>query len=109
MKTVKRLVIGAGVAALALGLSGQAVALDGAELFQKKTCFSCHGKDAKTPILPIYPKLAGQNADYAFNQMKDIQSGARNNGQTLAMKGVMHLVNDEELKAIAAWIATLQP
>ena len=109
MKTVKRLVIGAGVAALALGLSGQAVALDGAELFQKKTCFSCHGKDAKTPILPIYPKLAGQNADYALNQMKDIQSGARNNGQTPAMKGVMHLVNDEELKAIAAWLATLKP
>lgn len=109
MKMLKRSVLAASVTALALGLSGQAVALDGAELFQKKTCISCHGKDAKTPILPIYPKLAGQNAEYAYNQMKDIQSGARNNGQTLAMKGVMHLVNDEEMKTIAAWIATLQP
>ena len=50
--------------------------------------------------MPNYPKLAGQNAAYAEQQMKDIKSGARNNGQTAAMKGVMHLVNDEEIKAI---------
>ena len=83
-----------------------ALALDGAELYQTKTCFSCHGKDAKTPILPIYPKLAGQNAEYAAAQMKDIKSGARANGQSAAMKGVMHLVSDEEIDAIAAWLAT---
>lgn len=100
--------IGAVAAAFAIGLSGQAWALDGADLFQKKTCFSCHGKDAKSPIMPVYPKLAGQNADYAYNQMKDIASGARNNGQSMAMKGVMHLVNDEEMKAIAGWLATLK-
>ena len=81
---------------------------DGATLFAKKTCIACHGKDAKAPILPTYPKLAGQNADYAFNQMKDIASGARNNGQTAAMKGVMHLVSDQEMRTIADWLATLQ-
>lgn len=99
---------GAAVAAVIFGFSAQTLALDGADLYQKKTCFSCHGKDAKTPIMPVYPKLAGQNADYAYNQMKDIASGARNNGQTMAMKGVMHLVNDEEMKAIAAWLSTLK-
>lgn len=82
------------------------VALDGATLYKTKTCVACHGKDANTPIMPAYPKLAGQNAEYALNQMKDIKSGARNNGQTAAMKGVMHLVSDEELKAIADWLAT---
>ena len=83
-----------------------ALALDGGELYQTKTCFSCHGKDAQTPILPIYPKLAGQNAEYAAAQMRDIKSGARANGQSAAMKGVMHLVSDEEIDAIAAWLAT---
>jgi cytochrome c len=82
--------------------------LDGAKLYVKKTCVACHGKDAKSPILPTYPKLAGQNAAYAFNQMKDIKSGARNNGQTAAMEGVMHLVNEDEMQAIAQWISTLQ-
>jgi len=93
-------------ATLALG-TGSALALDGAQLYQTKTCFSCHGKDAKTPILPTYPKLAGQNAAYAAQQMKDIKSGARANGMTAAMKGVMHLVSDEEIDAIAEWLATL--
>lgn len=37
--------------------------------------------------------------------MKDIKTGARSNGQSAAMKGVMHLVNDDEMKAIAEWLA----
>ena len=85
-----------------------AAALDGAELYKTKTCVACHGKDADTPIMPGYPKLAGQNAEYALNQMLDIKSGARSNGQAAAMKGIMHLVSDEELKAIADWLATLK-
>ena len=93
--------------ALALLVSGSATALDGAALYKSKTCFACHGKDANTPIMPAYPKLAGQNADYAYNQMKDIKSGARANGQAAAMKGVMHLVTDQEMRAIADWLATL--
>ena len=96
--------------ALAAGLLAGAaptMALDGAELYMTKTCFSCHGKDANTPILPTYPKIAGQNSEYAVQQMKDIKSGARANGMSAAMKGVMHLVNDEEIKAIADWLATL--
>jgi len=83
-------------------------AADGPTLFVKKTCVACHGKDAKSPILPTYPKLAGQSADYAYSQMIDIKSGARNNGQTAAMKGIMHLVSDEEIRTIANWLATLQ-
>lgn len=83
-----------------------AFAADGAQLYKTKTCNACHGNDAKTPIMPNYPKLAGQNADYAYQQMIDIKTGARANGQTAAMKGVMHLVSEEELRAIADWLAT---
>lgn len=97
------------VSAAACLLSGAAaVAADGAALYKAKTCWSCHGKDAKTPLMPFYPSLAGQNADYMFNQMKDIKSGARSNGQTAAMKGVMGLVNEEEMRIIADWLATQQ-
>jgi cytochrome c len=107
MNKIRRLaVIMSAVAALMTGAT--AVAADGAALFKAKTCWSCHGKDAKTPLMPFYPSLAGQNADYAFNQMKDIKSGARSNGQTAAMKGVMGLVNEEEMRIIADWLATLQ-
>lgn len=107
MKTVKLASLSLCMAA-ALLATGAAQALDAADLYVKKTCIACHGKDANTPILPIYPKLAGQNADYASNQMMDIKSGARSNGQTAAMKGVMHLVSEEEMRALADWLATLQ-
>jgi cytochrome c len=106
MKHLKIVTFGAAAALLAIGFSGATLAADGAELYKTKTCWSCHGKDAKTPIMPMYPKLAGQTAEYAFNQMKDIKSGARNNGQTAAMKGVMGLVSEEEMKAIAEWLST---
>ena len=95
------------IALMAVLPASSAMALDGADLFQKKTCTSCHGKDAQSPILPIYPKLAGQSKDYIAVQMRDIKSGARNNGQTAAMKGIMHLVNDEEIDAIAEYLSGL--
>ena len=107
MKSLKLLVVPAAFAALSMTMSTAALA-DGADLYNKKTCWSCHGKDAKSPIMKNYPKLAGQGADYAYNQMKDIKSGARNNGQTAAMKGVMGLVNDAEMREIADWLATLK-
>jgi len=94
-------------AVCSLATVSQALALDGATLYKVKTCWACHGKDANTPIMPTYPKLAGQNADYAYNQMVDIKSGARSNGQSAAMKGVMHLVSDEEMRTIADWLSTL--
>lgn len=94
--------------AATLAVATPALALDGAALYMEKTCVACHGKGAAKPLQPNYPKLAGQNAAYAEAQMKDIKSGARNNGQTAAMKGVMHLVNDEEIKAIADYLSKLK-
>ena len=82
-------------------------AAGGADLYKSKTCFSCHGADANTPIMPVYPKLAGQNAVYLTNQMRDIKSGAREHGQTMVMKGIMANVSDEEIQKIAEWLSTL--
>jgi len=91
---------------LAAGVE-QAIAADGATLYKQKTCIACHGPDGKKPLLPEYPRLAGQNAAYILRQMQDIKSGARANGNSAAMKGVMHLVNDDEMQAIADWLAGL--
>jgi cytochrome c len=92
-----------------MALSPAAFALDGAELYKTKTCFTCHGKDGNTTIMPSYPKVAGQNEAYALQQMKDIKSGARANGMSAAMKGIMHLVSDEEMEALAKYLSTMQP
>lgn len=94
--------------AAALVASPVIAAPDGAKLYAEKTCNACHGPKGDKPLMPDYPKIAGQNAKYVEQQMKDIKSGARNNGQTAAMKGVMHLVNDEEIKAIAEYVSKLK-
>ena len=102
MKFVLTLIAAAFVASPAMA------ALDGGKLFAEKTCNACHGAKADKPLMPNYPKLAGQNAAYAEQQMKDIKSGARANGQSAAMKGVMHLVSDEEIKALADYLSKLK-
>ena len=107
MRTSK--LLASAVTALGLALSGAAIAQDGPTLYKTKTCIACHGPDGAKPIMPTYPRITGQNKDYAVAQMKDIKTGARNNGQSAAMKGVMHLVSDEEIAIIGEWLSTLKP
>ena len=97
-------------AAILLALSPAAVlSADGEKLYQTKTCSTCHGKDGKSPIMAMYPKIAGQNQAYTLQQMQDIKSGVRSNGQSAAMKGVMGLVSDDEMKSLSEYIATMAP
>lgn len=110
-------------------------AQDGKELYTKLTCFGCHGpdgkgmvrkrdrKDKKTgkfkyrkgdplPGFEAYPKLAGQNATYLYNQMKDIFEGRRTNGLSSAMQGIKTFIDstatDEDLKAIAEYLSKVE-
>ena len=101
-----RIITAAAVLAVTALAPVAATAEDGAALYQSKTCFTCHGKDGDSPIMPSYPKIAGQNPEYSLQQMKDIKSGARANGMSAAMQGVMHLVNDEEMKALVPSLLT---
>ncbi len=109
MKKLSKIAVAAALCAGGIGFASSAMALDGKALYLDATkggCSACHGKDGKTPIMPAYPKLAGNNAVYLYNQIKDIQSGKRNNGMTAAMKGITHMTTDEEKKAIAEWLST---
>ena len=105
MNKIKSVVVAAGVAGMLLGAAS--VFADGAALYTQKLCQTCHGLDAKTPIAPNYPKLAGQNAAYCETQVKDIKSGARSGGMTAAMKPLVQAVTDDEIKAICEYLAGL--
>ena len=88
--------------------SANAADLDGKKLFTDKTCHTCHGTDANSPLIAGYPSIAGQAKEYLVQQMNDIKSGKRNNGQSAAMMGIMHLVSDDEIVAIAKYVASLE-
>ncbi|MBI5121827.1 MAG: cytochrome c4 [Rhodospirillales bacterium] len=86
-----------------------AAAADGKALYEDKGCTACHGEDAKTPLEKGYPKLAGQNADYMLQQLKDVKSGARKNGQIVdTMKPVIDELKDDEMKALTSYLASLK-
>jgi cytochrome c553 len=110
-------IFGAGLAAL-LNSHHTANAQDaanGKQLYLTRTCVACHGKDGAKAI-QSYPHLAGLDKTYLYSQMKDIAEGKRVSGpdargypRTQAMKDVMNVVTDEELKIIAAWLAAAPP
>lgn len=98
----------AALAVLGAFAAAPALAADGKQLFADKGCTACHGEDAATPLQEGYPRLAGQNADYLFNQMKDIKSGARANGQTVdTMKPIVDDLEEGDMRALADFLATL--
>ena len=96
-------------AALAALVASPALAGDGKALFEEKGCTACHGEDAKTPLQEGYPRLAGQNAPYALQQMKDIKSGARANGLSVdTMKPILEDVSEEQMKDLADYLFSLR-
>lgn len=92
----------------ALSVSATAMADEGADLYTAKGCTACHGADAKSPTTPLYPKIAGQSVEYTTQQMKDIKSGARSNGQSIAMKAIMANVSEEEIGKLATYLSGLE-
>ena len=69
-------------------------------------CGSCHGQDGYTVLDPTYPKLAGQNEKYLFNQLQMIQSNERN---IVLMTGQLLGKTEQDLKDMAAYYASLTP
>ncbi|MCO7226282.1 cytochrome c [Pleionea sp. CnH1-48] len=67
-------------------------------------CGSCHGQDGNTTLQGDYPKLAGQNAKYIVQQLKDFKSKARAND---IMYGQVTALSDEDMENIAAYYASL--
>jgi len=106
-KTMKAVVM-IGIAAVLMLVSGQAMAADGKALFATKGCTACHGPDGKAPLMPLYPKLAGQNAPYLVDQLKAFKAQTRKNGQAALMWGQAAQLSDAEMDAIAKYLASVK-
>jgi cytochrome c553 len=96
-----------------LGLTNVANAASaekGQALVEKANCASCHGAGLNAPILPVYPKLAGQYPDYLYYALKAYKVGntnakfGRNNA---IMNSQVQVFSDADLQDIAAYISSL--
>ncbi len=81
-----------------------------AELIKKAACLSCHGENFAKLIDPAFPKIAGQHADYLYVALKAYKTEnnsrvGRSNG---VMAGVSKQFSNAELKAISAYIGSLE-
>lgn len=82
----------------------------GQALVEKANCASCHGAGLNAPILPAYPKLAGQYADYLYHALKAYKVGNGNAqfGRNNAVMGSqVQNFSDADLQDMAAYISSL--
>lgn len=69
-------------------------------------CRSCHGKAGAAPIMPAYPKLAGQNQVYLVAAMKAYRDGNRKGGMAAVMSASAMGLTDAEIESLATYYAT---
>ena len=68
----------------------------------KNRCASCHGATGRSNN-PMYPNLAGQHASYLSKQMRDFQSGKR---QDPVMNAMLKGVTEATIDDLAAYFST---
>ena len=69
-------------------------------------CAACHGPYG-AGIPANYPRVAGQSAEYTELQLKAFRSGERSNDANRMMHSVAVKMSDEEIGAVASYIAAL--
>ena len=93
-----------------IGLAQAASVDKGQALVEKANCTSCHGAGLNAPILPVYPKLAGQYEEYIYYALRAYKVGnsnaqfGRNNA---VMSSQAQALSDVDMQDIAAYVASL--
>ena len=97
---MKKLILAA-VASLSMFMAVTAVAGDAAAGKTKSAaCGGCHGMDGNS-LIPMYPKLAGQNEAYIVKQVKDFK--ANGDRQNAIMLGMVAALTEEDAADIGAY------
>ncbi len=70
-------------------------------------CSACHGPDGMGNPTAVWPALSGQNAQYTADQLRYFRSAERANDPNGMMRGAAKRMTDEEIDAVANYIAGL--
>ncbi|EGV1828847.1 cytochrome c [Vibrio parahaemolyticus] len=68
------------------------------------SCVYCHGTNGLSSN-DAYPNLAGQSPKYLYDSMKAYQDGLRTGPLAEMMKAQLRMLNDEDLRDVAAFFA----
>ena len=89
-------------------LRGQRIAQEGAWSKGVPACFQCHGANGEG-IPPHFPAIIDQPGAYIVAQFVAWQNGTRANDPFGLMKSVATKLDQEEIAAVAAWLASIAP
>ena len=87
---------------------GRELAVNGAWDRQVPPCFKCHVQDGQG-VAPHFPPIAGQHANYTVQQLQAWKRGERKNDPQQLMKATAEQLTEEEIRAVAAYLATMGP
>ena len=90
------------IAALSLATLTPAGDIEAGKKKVAEVCAACHGPDGNKPLMPDYPILAGQHADYLAATLKHYKNGKRANP---IMMGMAARLSDEDILNVAAYFA----
>jgi cytochrome c553 len=79
------------------------------ELVTRGGCTSCHGANFSKPIMPEYPKIAGQHSDYLYVALRSYKTNDRpliGRGHPV-MGGVAKQFSNADLKVLADYVGSL--
>ncbi len=82
-------------------------------------CVGCHGLGgagnknwnklmANQPAI-LAPAIGGQHASYLVKQLKDYKNGKRTNDPAQVMRNIAARMSNQEIEAVAVFVATLSP
>ena len=90
------------IAASIISFSSFAADIDAGKA-KSATCMACHGAKGVS-MIPMYPHLAGQQADYLKKQLKDFRDGNRKDP---VMGAMAKALSDADIENLSAYYASL--
>jgi len=75
---------------------------------QMAACMGCHSPGAKGNGPAGWPSLHSQHAEYIVSQLQNFKNGSRANDPNGMMRNLVVRMSEEEMKAVAAYIAGIQ-
>lgn len=70
-------------------------------------CMACHGSNGEGIPVAKWPALSGQHSSYVETQLKAFAADTRTNDPNSAMRDIAKKLTEEEIKAVAAYVAGL--
>ena len=88
----------------ALMQKGGAIYTQGIPEAKIQACITCHGKSAEGNA--VFPRLAGQHAEYLVKQLVLFKSALREGGNAPMMHNISTAMTFEQMEAVATYLAS---